>query len=162
MKKRKQCIINENGQTIVLGMRYYEFLKVALIIGAILNFVSAIRYFTGDIYMQMNMKADEIYIIYPNLKTVDIIYGVIVVIFAFLQIYVRKELNDRTQNAPYLIVALHIILPSLGAIYNILVALAIGATTNIFSVIMPNVLISVIYGRITYKYFWRRKFMFIN
>ena len=162
-------VIHEREKTIPeelnysIGMKYYKYLKVMLVLGAILNLGSTITYFNGDVYLKQGLSPTLVYLEFPNLKLLDIAFGIVIMVLAAFQFYVRNQLAWKTRRAPKMIVILHAISFVPNMIYNIGVGIVVGDVNSaILSSVIPTLIICPIYAYITYVYFAKRKFMFVN
>lgn len=145
-----------------MGMKYYNFLKVVLVLGAILNIGQSFMYFNGTVYLKNGLEPDMVYSKFPDMKFVDIAFGMIIIALSGFQLYVRNQLKFKTKCAPNLIVTLHAISFVPTMIYNLCAGFIFGDVYSAIPSIVPTLIISPIYAYITYVYFSKRKFIFVN
>lgn len=145
-------------------MKWYKFLiYFGLFAGAVVNCLNAILYITGLVYgSQYGSSLSEfIYYVSPAMKYVDIIYGIMLIPSAALQIFTRFQLSGFKKNGPKLIIAVYAVELVTSLFYLIATSLVCGASTFNASTITSLIVIVVmiILNRI---YFNKRKDMFVN
>lgn len=145
-----------------VGWKYHNFLVVILVIGAILNLATSLMHFSGYIYVSDGLDPKQIYLNFPELKIVDVVYGVTIICFSLFQLYVRKQLELKTEKAPRLIVFLHLISVIPGVIYNYIVGNIVNDLGSVVPTIIASILVGMLYSYITYVYYSKRKFAFGN
>lgn len=77
-------------------MKWHNAKVILFIIGALFNFGTGARYISGNMYNSSSQEvtSEIIYSIYGNaLKSIDVIYGIVLVIFAVIQIYICVSLK---------------------------------------------------------------------
>ena len=68
-------------------MGWYKFLiYFALFAGAFLNVCYAVLYMTGSIYETEQIDPLTVYSLYPGVKAVDIVYGILLLVLAVFMI----------------------------------------------------------------------------
>lgn len=146
-------------------MKWYKFLiYFALFAGAVLNFANGISYITGSVYfVQTNgdLTADMVYMVYPSLKVINIIYGIAVIGLAAMCIVTRMKLAGYKADGPKFLYITYGVGTAIGLIY----ALVIGITTGISVVdatLIAPIIVMIIYLFLNYKYFSKRSHMFRN
>lgn len=88
-------------------MKWHKFLiYFALWAGAVVNLVFAIQIIKGEHY---GPSSGAVYSLFPNMKYVDIAYGVIVLAIALLQAITAIRLMGLKRGAPKLLITLYIV-----------------------------------------------------
>lgn len=148
-------------------MKWFKFLiYFALFLGAFINFVYGVNYISGGIYSaQTNgeITSDIIYGIYGSgLKTLDVIYGIVMLAMAGFGIYTRFRLSKYKVNAPICVYILSAIGTALSLFYNIALFIITGLNEVFSATVVTSIIGSAIYILLNYKYFSKRKALFIN
>ena len=140
------------------SMKYYNFLvKFSLFAGAILNTITALLYFTGALY---DGYADEVYEALPELKTLDIVYGMLLVGMSIMGLVTRSALNWNKRKGPILLCACYILGATVSAVYTVL-ATVILEEMLFDAYVVLSLLSSVAMVFINHSYFKKRKELFI-
>ena len=143
-------------------MKWFKFIiYVQLFLSMLFNVLAAIDAFTGLPY------GDEkaiVYALYPSLKTIDIIYGVLLILLAAAAFVARQKLAGFKKDGPnaYLIFLGANVLVSV--LYFILVKVSTGLSfgdLNTRSVI-PSLVVSAALIAVNADYFRKRRHLFIN
>lgn len=80
------------------GMKWHKFLiYFSLWVGAVMNAVSALMMITGEHY---GGNRDVVYSVYPSMKTVDVIFGLMLIVVSVYMIYTRFQLAGFRTGAP--------------------------------------------------------------
>lgn len=146
-----------------LPMKWFKFLiYFALWFGGIMNILGAFTYFTGSIYESAGVPAAIVYLAYPSLKTINIIYGLICFATGVLAIYTRFRLAAYAENGPKLLYLVY----AITAIASLLYIVLNGSVIDDFSTVMPtaiaNIVVSVLMIVLNRIYFNKRSYMFYN
>lgn len=143
-------------------MGWYKFLiYFALFAGAFFNVCYAVLYMTGSIYETEQIDPLTVYSLYPGVKAVDIVYGILLLILAVFMIVTRFQLSGLKKNGPKMIVALYGLNIAIAIIYAIL----ISCTTDYMAFDASTVgqcVIPVVMAIVNKVYFDRRKDIFVN
>ena len=84
-----------------LPEKWFHFLiYFALWAGAVMNVSEAVQYFTGSVYMKLGVTVDSVYRSFSDLKTLDLIYGFLLLALAVFRIYTRFSLAGYKANGP--------------------------------------------------------------
>ena len=78
-------------------MKWHNAKVIIFIIGALANFGTGGQYISGNVYNSSSPEVtpEMIYSIYGNaLKSIDVIYGIILVILAIIQIHICISLKN--------------------------------------------------------------------
>lgn len=150
----------------MLSMRWYKFLiNFGLFASMVLNFISAIMVFTGAQYDLEPSTLKLLYAFFPDLKTVDILYGLMLfglMVFAF---FTRMFLAGYKKNGPKMLYGLYIAAACVNLFYCIGVSAAVPAdevigqavATTIGSIIGSAVMVIV-----NVIYFKKRANLFVR
>ena len=155
--------VNAPVQTQEVKLGWANFLsRFALWAGAVINLYNAIMMFTGLVYVSSGMTAAEVYEMFgAPLKTVDMIYGVIllvavvVAIIAALSIIKFKAISGKMVCLVYAI----IVLSDIGYVAATTAILGLSTMTP---GIAANMAIGVVMIVINTIYFNKRKHIFVN
>lgn len=147
------------------NMGWYKFLiYFGLFAGAVWNFIYGIFYLTGYVYELADGSAELVYLVFPTLKTVDILFGIACFAMAAYAIVVRfmlAKLKKYSLVCLYLLYALVIIIE---VIYLVVAANVINA--SIADVMDAQSIASLIWQFafliISIVYFSKRKDMFVH
>lgn len=100
-----QPYVNPNQPigTTALPMNWFKFLiYFALFAGAVLNFIAGINLLSGN-------SNEMLYRFVPGLQTLDILYGLVVLVMAGLAVYTRFQLSAYRAKGPKLLTLLYVI-----------------------------------------------------
>ena len=148
-------------------MKWFKFLiYFSLFFGAIINIIFGLNYLTGGIYfVQSNgvTTANFVYSFFGNgLKTLDMIFGILMVGVGVFSIYTRFRLSNYKINGPLCVYILYGVSPVLTLFYNI----GVGAITGISGVVSVGSFASIVVACVlifaNYRYFTKRKGFFVN
>lgn len=143
-------------------MNWYKFLiYFALFAGAFFNVSYAVLYMTGKIYETQNVDSMTVYYLYPNVKPVDIVYGILLIALAVFMVMTRFQLSGLKKNGPKMIVALYGINIAMVIVYSI----AISCTTDYMAFNASTIgqcVIPIVMAVVNKVYFDRRKDIFVN
>lgn len=143
-------------------MGWYKFLiYFALFAGAFFNVCYAVLYMTGSIYETEQIDPLTVYSLFPGVKAVDIVYGILLLVLAVFMIVTRFQLSELKKNGPKMIVALYGLNIAIAIIYAIL----ISCTTDYMAFDASTVgqcVIPVVMAIVNKVYFDRRKDIFVN
>lgn len=146
-----------------LPMKWHNFLvKYGLIIGAVLNVLTAFNSIMGTKYNGI-LEAGLLYSTFPALKGIDIVYGLAGLVVAAMQIYTRSCLAKFKKNAPTLIIATFAASAAFSLIYILLLCNIMGIfqLSNMAQAIGQLIATSVILV-CNYIYYKKRKHLFVN
>lgn len=143
-------------------MNWYKFLiYFALFAGAFFNVSYAVLYMTGKIYETQNVDSMTVYYLYPNVKPVDIVYGILLIALAVFMVMTRFQLSGLKKNGPKMIVALYGINIAMVIVYSI----AISCTTDYMAFNASTIgqcVIPIVMAVVNKVYFDRRKDIFVK
>lgn len=143
-------------------MGWYKFLiYFALFAGAFFNVCYAVLYMTGKIYETQNVDPMAVYYLYPNVKPVDIVYGILLIALAVFMVITRFQLSGLKKNGPKMIVALYGINIAMVIVYSI----AISCTTDYMAFNASTIgqcVIPIVMAVVNKVYFDRRKDIFVK
>ena len=102
---------NDNFSSVEQGfpltsysMKWYKAVKVLIIIGAVLNIISAVSCFTGASYQGFE---DEVYDLLPSLRAIDLFVGVYCIGMAVFNVFVWNALRNYKTNGPKLLIGIY-------------------------------------------------------
>ncbi len=148
------------------GMKWFKFIIwVQLFLSALMLAASSIMLFTGARYMtEYGSARDLVYLFFPGLQAVDVLFAVAFLALAIWCIVVRMGLAKFKKGAP----TQYLVLLGVNIAAQILFAVATSAVTNvgIFDVMDPSslsqVVVSVVMIFVNKVYFDKRAYMFTN
>ena len=156
-------------------MKWHKFLVgFALWFGGVINIINGISMFTGAQYnREMGEGAAKIvYDAFPELKTVDVIYGILLIalgIFAFVTAY---RLLYKLKGSPKLLLIRYAASAAVGIIYIIAAASILGKFSNaygaeidyaeVFLEAVFTAIISVLLIVLNRIYYKKRAHLFVN
>lgn len=141
-------------------MNWYKFIiYFQLFLNVLINIVSALRYFTGDVY---GGNAEAVYNAFEGMRYLDISWGILLILLAVYCIKIRKDLALFKIKAPtnYLILTAANFCSSF--FYTILASAISGASAidlGLYNSI-TQLVVGIIYIILNKVYFDKRKFMF--
>lgn len=142
-------------------MNWYKALIYAILfLSAIANLINSIKYFTGIIYGDQ-ATAKSVYEQFAALKPLDILTGCVLLGIAVLAIVTRFALAKFKKSGPVLLYAVYLS----NIIYTFVYTIAASsiAKTNLFNYsTIISVIISVVMLFANYKYFTKRKELFVK
>lgn len=143
-----------------LGMKWHKFLVFMLWIGAALNILSGLGYFTDLLYGEIT---PEIYAAYPPLKLFDMGTGVALILFALFQFVVRGRLKKLCSNGPKLLIASYVIIIVLNVATTVVPAiLAPEYITMDVASISGSIVGQIAMIAINSSYYKKREDVFVN
>ena len=147
------------------GMGWYRFLiYFALFAGAIWNLVIGILYISGAVYDMTDVPADLVYMVFPSLQAVDIVYGIACMALAVYAIIVRFMLAKFKKRSLICLYLLYGIVIAMEIVYYIIAVSIIDAS---IADVMDTQSIMWLIWQIVFLvgsilYFKKRKDMFNN
>lgn len=145
-------------------MNWYKFLiYFALFAGAFFNVSYAVLYMTGKIYETQNVDPMAVYYLYPNVKPVDIVYGILLIALAVFMVITRFQLSGLKKNGPKMIVALYGI--NIAMVIVLVYSIAISCTTDYMAFNASTIgqcVIPIVMAVVNKVYFDRRKDIFVK
>lgn len=130
--------------------------------GGVMNILNAIGVLSGFFYQSGGYSmAYEVYFMYPDLKTLDYLYGMSLIAIGGFFIYVRFQLAGFRRGAPKLLIGLYVAATAISLIYSVAVSSIVGASVADTSSI-GSLLGSVIMIVINYVYYRNRASLFVN
>ena len=102
------------------AMGWYKFIiNFALFAGAVWNVIIGIFYVSGLIYEISDASADLVYLVFPNLQAVDIIYGIAAFAMAAYAIVVRFMLAKFKKRSPLMLYLLYVVVLVVEILYYV-------------------------------------------
>ena len=148
-----------------LGMAWYGFLiHFALIVGAVLNIIYSIGYFTGSIYSSQTsgqVTAEEVYLYYGSaLQILDVLYGIFLIGFAILAFVLRYKLKNYKKDAFKFVCIFYSISAAIPFIYSITVTLITSEAFTASAV--SSLIVHLLFLIFNTRYFKKRAHLFIR
>jgi len=146
-----------------LSMKWFKFLIFfALFAGAVLNLFSGISLLTGSVY---GNDAKLVYGVFKDLKSVDMIFGALMIAMAVFAVFTRFRLSGYYKNGPMMLVAVYAfgLLVNVGymiAIHSVLpeaVTKEIDISSTISSAVTSAAMIAI-----NFNYFKKRSHLFVK
>ena len=150
-------------------MKWFKFLiYFALFAGALINVVYGLNYVNGNIYfVQSNgqVNAELIYGAHgSDLKTLDMIYGLLLVAIAAFGIFTRFMLSKYKKIGPMCVYVLYGAGVVVSLLYN--VGLTLVTVLEFSQIFTPSTIVSMVVSvlmvALNYTYFNKRKDLFVN
>lgn len=147
-----------------LSMWFHKWLYFTLIIGALFLLSSGVFYINGTVYTREGLNSDQVYAIFPALKSIDISFGILYLALAVGSLYTCRRLAQQKQNGPILLKAVIIVSMLMNIAYPLisLSAMRLPVSMSFNAGQLGNLLASAIYLIIIWIYYDKRKSMFIN
>ena len=152
-------------------MKWFKFLIYFLLFFfALINLGNAAMLFTGFHYERNQEGArDLVYSVFPKLKTIDIVFGVLFIIMAVFVIFVRFRLAGYKENGPRLLYFYFASVIVINLIYAITVKIYLnsvnpqaGDAIKVFSTVWPLMIFWGLMIIVNRTYFEKRFRLFIN
>lgn len=147
-------------------MGWYKFLiYFALFANAALNVLSGIRSISG---IQYGEDSRTVYGVFPGLKTIDVIFGVVLFLLAAYAIVTRFQLSGLKKNGPAMLYGVYILNMICSIIYIIAVYAVVSSSSAINvgslfgSQIVSSFVVPIVFLIINIVYFGKRKDIFVN
>lgn len=146
-----------------LPMKWFKFLiYFSLFAGAVLNVLSAISFFSGAVY---DGSAELIYGLFPDLKTVDVVSGILMLVAAALAVYTRFRLSNYCKNGPTLLSVVYVMAAAVNVFYLIGVSVVLPEAVLEqvdFSSSISGTITSLVMIGVNSAYFKKRAHLFVN
>lgn len=155
-------------QAPALGMKWFKFLIYFLLFAiGILNIIGGITALTGGQYVVEGKDVSKaVYLLFPDLKTVDIIYGIACILLGVFQFYIRFQLAGYKTKAPSYITVMYIITAVVAAVYSFavvgIVPDQIVGHDELIGQGIGSIVGAVVMLIVNKTYFDKRKNLFIN
>ena len=164
---------DETVGQVQLPMKWHKFLVYfAIIFGAVLNFITAIGYLTGSVYVSQGAFASDVYYVFPALKPVDMVYAVILIAFSVFDVYVWWNLKGFKTGAYKLVPVTYIIGCVIGVLYQVVITVfimapvvdlgSVGGFAEVISSVVTSVVVSVVMAICNKIYYDKRAHLFVN
>ena len=82
---------------------------VVMVLGGIIAIVNGLNTITGMAYLQTGYSSSQIYSFYPELKSCDMVYGIITIAIGIFEFVVRSRLNKFKSNGPSSLTIMYVI-----------------------------------------------------
>ena len=144
-------------------MKWFKFLiYFGLFFGALINLSSGMQMLTGNVYGE---NKELVYMLIPDLKMLDMIVGVAMIVLAAVGVFARFRLSGYYKNGPMFLYLTYLGASVVNVVYIIgsfvilpsEVAELVNMTSLVSSAVSSGVMIFV-----NKSYFDKRKHLFIN
>lgn len=143
------------------SMKWFDFvIYIQLFANAVFNLVNGVNLISGIVYTKQGIKAEDVYSMYPQLSTLDKLFGVICLALAVLAIVVRQRLAKYKKDGPIMYLLFIMIQIFALGIYNVGVYMIVQ--TGNFAVVTGQIVGLVILFAANKVYFDKRKSLFVN
>lgn len=145
-----------------LPMNWFNFLiYFALWAGGIMNILISVPYFTGSLYDTGELSAALVYAALPQLKTMDMLYGIVLVACGAFVIYTRYRLAGFRADGPMCLYISYGASAGASLVYNFLIADLVGDLSVVTGAIssIAFAALMIVFNR---TYFQRRAELFKN
>ena len=149
------------GPDSTYPMKWHKFLMVIMILSGILLIANGINFISGTVHSGNGYDADLVYMVYPALKSYDMIYGIVLISLGVFEFIVRSRLRQFRRNGPGSLKVLYV--SSIAS--NVLYLLAAGSATGIDAMTTSNLTtlgISAVFLFINISYYSKRSSLFVN
>ncbi len=157
-----------------LPMKWYKFLiNFMLFFSAALNAISGIRVIIGDQYYKNGPidVAKAVYSQFGALKTVDVVYGIVLIAFALFTLYTRSRLAGYCKNGPKMLLLMYILNFAFAVLYTAAVYITLASygfsprlldfLTTAGATLLTTAVTSGVMIVINLEYFRNRKHLFV-
>ncbi len=155
-----------------MPMKWYKFLiYFSLFAGAVISFLTAMAYFTGAMYIAEDgtIISDIVYMVFPSLKTVDVIFASYYLVMTVLMVFTRFQLSSFKRRGPRLVIFLYIAEAVSYVLYLVMVLFALEGN----GLVDPSSIVdgasmgstiatSIVMAIINHVYFKKRAHLFVN
>lgn len=146
-----------------MPMKWFKFIiYVQLFLAALSSVIMGIQMLTGNIYNVFGYNASAfVYMAYPGLKPVDVIFGILFLGLAAAAILVRQKLANYKTGAPKTYLSFLILSLALNFVYGMLASLITGE--NLFSAtLVIQIIWNIVLIALNSIYFKKREHLFCN
>lgn len=145
-----------------LPMKWYRCLVVFLCLGALINLGTAAEYIDGSLYLSNDITDAQIVYNYygEELKILDVSCGILLFFLVVFNVYTSHQLYKYKENAPTCMLIIRIAQVAVPLLHSI--GFLIITETPSFAEVFTAVLATAIIIPCEYRYFKRRKHLFIN
>ncbi len=156
-----------------LPMKWYKFLiNFMLFFSAAINAINGIRFIIGDQYRDGNLDlSDLVYSQFGALKTVDVVYGIVLIAFALFALYTRSRLAGYCKNGPKMLLLMYILNFAFTVLYTAAVYITLASygfsprllefLTTDGATLLTTAVTSGVMIVINLEYFRNRKHLFV-
>lgn len=166
---RKETPMENNNQTNTanlesspMPMKWHKFLiYCGLWLGGVGNALTGLGLVTGSAYTSAGVTAEQVYSVFPTLKPVDVILGLVSIAIGVMLIVVRFDLARFKRNGPKKLLILY----GVSAVFTLAYPLLASAMTGMSFTDLwdPATIVGSILGVVINKiYYDKRGQLFIN
>lgn len=146
------------------SMKWHKFLTYfSLWAGAVLNVIAAFTRFTGSMYGSSG-EADMVYSYFKGLKTIDVLFGVVMIAIAIFSIVTRFALAGYKAAGPKMLMGLYIIDAAVSIVYLVVASMVTGIALGelIDSSTISSLVTGIAMVFVNKAYYGKRAELFIN
>ncbi len=143
------------------SLKWHRFLMVVMILGGVLSVISGITMITGLDYTRQGLDPEQVYRVFPGLKTWDVLYGLLTICLGIFQIYVRNQLNQFREKGPGMLRMMYILALGTQIIYRAAASSVLKVNTFDASAV-GGLLSPALWMVINGAYYAKRKELFIG
>lgn len=143
------------------SMKWFDFvIYIQLFANAAFNLVNGVNLISGIVYTKQGIKAEDVYSMYPQLSTLDKLFGVMCLALAVLAIVVRQRITKYKKDGPNMYLLFIMIQIFALGIYNVGVYMIVQSEN--FAVVTGQIVGLAILFVANKVYFDKRKSLFVN
>ena len=151
----------EGSKNNQYSMRWHDFQMVIMFLGGIITIGNGLNQLMGSVYTGQGIYVDRLYSYYPEMKSCDTFYGIVLIALGVFEFIVRSRLNKFQTNGPSSLKTLYILSIVGGLIYLLWASSATGI--NMFnSSSLGSIGSSIIFFIINSIYYSKRSSLFVN
>lgn len=152
------------SQQMEMPMKWFKFIiYFQLFAFCVLNALNGINVVTGSYW---GVNPELLYKYYSGLQTVDIIYGLGLLVMAVFAIIIRGQLAQYKTNGPKMYIGLMAASIILAVVYLIMLSAVVGNNIDLsdeaFSSVYSSIATSVVLLGCNVTYFKKRQHLFVN
>ncbi len=155
---------NNLNQANTPSMKWHKFLiYFSLWASAVLNVLNSFMYFTGAMYGS-DWQIESVYSYFSGLKTIDMLFGVVMIAVAAFTIVTRFALAGYKASGPRLLSGLYLVNAIAGIVYLIVASVVTGISLGelVDSSTITSLITSIAMVFINKSYYDKRAKLFIN
>ena len=156
-----EAIEKVGNEAPAMPMKWFKFLIwFTLFVAALSNLVTGLNMLTGNQYEGL---ANRVYALFKDLKTVDMLFGLLMIGLAAFAIYTRFRLSGFYKNGPLLLNIVYGANAGIGLIYLIAADAATKGVLNLdYSSAIISLVTSIAMIIINAVYFKKRAHLFVK
>lgn len=157
-------VMYTKNHDVDMPMKWFKFLIYFWLFFEATRCVYSSYLFVTGRYLDFNENIDDWYLTYPNMRTLDIVFGFLLISYAIFCLYTRQKLSKYSRIAPILASHIYLILPLLEFSYFWFGSKIIGIDVSEFMIpkFYGKLIICILYVLLHRKYFSKRMHLFRN